>query len=641
MILLELALNGIRGVKQLIRLNLKPGLNLVQGNNGSGKTTVCDTLFALFSPIPPEPASGPRSPTRFDQGQAGFLIRLKDGGVYRLARDFTKKKSGLSQMGPDQRFNPITQDEMPILKFLTDQAGGLDAGGLEALFALRRSSMPSSRPPVHRAAPLPAFMGTGGISKPGDVRSSKEDRTQKKKRIEEIQTILAQAEQIGKLEDQAADLQARSAELKRRLRIYQEKSSERDRLQAQVQGLGTPWPPPENYEVLLDQYEQEQMSRTQQLQAVQEEMEVFRDRLDQMVSSPIFLNKFFLSGSVLVILSIILPLAVELAEGVQPFIFVPLLFGIGLMAFAAFQDFLRINQRKGLESKLRSLTKQRDSLETGFKARTAAVQELLRKANCTTPEAFRDRVRDYEGIVAQQEEVETEMQRILTGKSKEDLDQELSDLTGKIAQLESEIRSHADLPSDLYGLQEEMRRLERELSRSSAEPLQTSSPSPQPVLESPQPTQAVSSDLVLADPLRDLLSSHPVRSLLQARLDLLQTEVHRCLDRFPQTQALSVTFDEQLNPALSSKDGKPVSSDRLSSSLLDILYFSLFLAFSQALSDSHPFPLILDDPLGSLDPDNQRTALDILREIAQNRQVLLFSSQLYTGQAGDNVLRMP
>jgi ABC-type cobalamin/Fe3+-siderophores transport system ATPase subunit len=62
------------------------------------------------------------------------------------------------------------------------------------------------------------------------------------------------------------------------------------------------------------------------------------------------------------------------------------------------------------------------------------------------------------------------------------------------------------------------------------------------------------------------------------------------------------------------------------------------LAVDQILSQSYPFPLILDNPLPFLDPPHQLMVLDILREIAQNRQVLLLSSVAYPSRTSDHLI---
>jgi ABC-type cobalamin/Fe3+-siderophores transport system ATPase subunit len=78
----------------------------------------------------------------------------------------------------------------------------------------------------------------------------------------------------------------------------------------------------------------------------------------------------------------------------------------------------------------------------------------------------------------------------------------------------------------------------------------------------------------------------------------------------------------------------------LSSGQQDLCHLILQLTVVQILSQSYLFPLVLDNPLPFLDPPHQLMVLDILREIAQNRQVLLLSSVVYPSRASDHLITL-
>ncbi len=50
MFLVELVLQGVRGIRELARLRFKGGLNFVVAGNESGKTTAADSLQRLLFP---------------------------------------------------------------------------------------------------------------------------------------------------------------------------------------------------------------------------------------------------------------------------------------------------------------------------------------------------------------------------------------------------------------------------------------------------------------------------------------------------------------------------------------------------------------------------------------------------------------
>ena len=64
----------------------------------------------------------------------------------------------------------------------------------------------------------------------------------------------------------------------------------------------------------------------------------------------------------------------------------------------------------------------------------------------------------------------------------------------------------------------------------------------------------------------------------------------------------------------------------LSRGTVDQLYLALRLALcDMLLSGDEPCPIVLDDALINFDDTRMGYALDVLREIAQRRQILLFT----------------
>ena len=64
----------------------------------------------------------------------------------------------------------------------------------------------------------------------------------------------------------------------------------------------------------------------------------------------------------------------------------------------------------------------------------------------------------------------------------------------------------------------------------------------------------------------------------------------------------------------------------LSAGTLDLLYLAVRLAVCQlALPEGEPCPLIIDDALVNLDETRMQQAMELLKEIAKERQVILFT----------------
>ncbi|HUK57255.1 MAG TPA: AAA family ATPase [Nitrospiria bacterium] len=645
MIFFELALYGIRNFTQLTRLAFKPGLNLIQGANGSGKSTICDVLLAVLSPISDRSVQSFRPQKPSDACQAGLIFKTKGERIYRLIRDFAGRKSSLSELDSSNKFHITTQEEEPIAKFLTDEMGGLPLNAFEGLFTMRGSWMPSARAVVetrldHQAS-SPVLGSSPALA--AETNTMPQDRTQKQKRLKELKAFLAQGDQLAAMEDQLSDLQARSAEAKRRLRMVTEKTAELSRLMQQGTGFESLRDLPEDYHLILETSAQQEHLKNEQLTTIAEDEEFVKQDLAAIPNQPFFLTKFFIAGGVLVLAALILMGALSLGNLFQNLMMVMLLAGAGLMGYAGYLDFGKMNKRKALELKSREAERQRARVEATFKKENAACMDLLKKTGSADVASLKEKIRNYERFAQARRELESQRDQFLGKKTPEELQNDVDTLSRQISDLESKLKSSSTLPSDIYLIQEEVRILEQDLAvSSSADPKPKLDPLPKVAGSdaSGRPGFSKEGGDFLSGPLHTGIRTAGVQSLLLDRRSELNAQAARLIEKTGGAPEAVIVVNEQLQPALTTRTKTPVPWEVLSSGQQDICHFMLQLAVAQILSSSHPFPLILDNPLPVLDPPHQQMVLDILREIAQNRQVLLLSSAAYPSRTSDNLIQL-
>lgn len=643
MIILELALYGIRNFTQLTRLVFKPGLNLVQGGNGSGKSTLRDILFAVISPTSETPADSFKPLQPSDICQAGMIFKAKNGRISRLVRDFNSRKSSLAELDVSNKFKITMQDEEPIAKFLMEETGGLPRNTLEGLFSMRGAWMPSARASAVR--PEPASTPSASKSSPAGSIGSKtlpQDRAEKLKRRDELKGLLAQGDQLAAMEDQLSDLQARSAESKRRLRLATEKTAELDRLAQQGESFELLKELPENHHIILETFMQQEQLKNEQMASISETEEFIRQDLLAISNQPFFRNRYFITGAVLVLISLILPVALNLAGLYQQLLMLCVLTGIGLMGYAGFLDFRKLNKRKLTEHRLRDIERQKAKVEAAFKKENTPSVELLKKTGSADISTLREKIRTYERHVTARLELETERNNYLGPKTMEELQQDTEGLARQISELESKLKASSSLPSDIYLLQEEVRVLERDLaeSRLNLPPLSKTGAGNESLFP---PPVGVASDF-LSPLFRAGLRSAMVQPLLSGRLSELNTRISRLIGQLIEKGGgliqADMTLNEDLAPVLVSHAKTSIPWEVLSSGQKDLYYLIQQFAVIDLLSPSHSFPLILDNPMSALDPTHQQMVLDILRKIAQNRQVFLLSSVEYPHREGDHLIHL-
>ena len=77
--------------------------------------------------------------------------------------------------------------------------------------------------------------------------------------------------------------------------------------------------------------------------------------------------------------------------------------------------------------------------------------------------------------------------------------------------------------------------------------------------------------------------------------------------------------------------------EELSMGVVDQVYFSLRLVLSRIIARHRRVPIILDDPFSYFDDLRKENAMQVLRELAGNYQILIFSSHDSFEVSGRNI----
>ncbi len=103
----------------------------------------------------------------------------------------------------------------------------------------------------------------------------------------------------------------------------------------------------------------------------------------------------------------------------------------------------------------------------------------------------------------------------------------------------------------------------------------------------------------------------------------------------------NVQMDSSLPGGFVRDDGKVIVYDLLSHGTKDMLGFALRLAIAKHyLGDAKGF-LAMDDPLVNMDPERQQKAADVIKDFAQEKQVMIFTCHPgHTEMLGGNVISL-
>jgi energy-coupling factor transporter ATP-binding protein EcfA2 len=675
MILLELALLGVRNFQQITRLEFSPGLNFIQGGNGSGKTTLRDTiLLSLFGQLPEQFQTLIHGSSR-STCQAAITFKTKNGDLCRLAKDFVKDIAILSKHDPSiQKFLPIEKRRENVLRWFQQQCGGLQEHRISYYFSLSLSRLPSYRLGPDMLQPVESSSLSAGppaaslssqtameFAKPGDLIA-------KQKRLQELKAIADKAEELFQLEEQISDAQSRVGILKRKLADLQRVDQEIEQINekaktftglseglagpARARGVGASedvleghrtgphiegWTA-EQLQELVEEFESKLTERNREYQTLEEDRSLLEHQLGIIPIDPIYKNKLFIAGAVATALSFGIGLFVTLPGFYQHFYLLGLSVGLGLMATSVVVDMRWHSRKKLLEDKLQGKLKNIELLEARFRRENIKFFDLLKKTNTDSVETFKEKLKAYEFLSGSRQRLFEERERLLEGQDIQSLQTEYDEKLGLIQEVNQKMKRYQGIPVDLPSLRDEIRILEKEVAaasggkqhaRSQAGFMRHTPPSQQSK-DSPNLNNGHQNSIheLLKDPL-----------VTQNQLFNTAREIFK---KVSFGTYLDLILDESSRISLIPNGSPtPVPLEALSHGTLDQVFLSLYLGLLLNLSPDYAFPVLLDDPLVTLDSKRQEVILEVLREISQQRQVILLSCTFYPGKEGEGQIRLP
>ncbi|MFO7947554.1 MAG: hypothetical protein R6V19_12155, partial [Armatimonadota bacterium] len=131
------------------------------------------------------------------------------------------------------------------------------------------------------------------------------------------------------------------------------------------------------------------------------------------------------------------------------------------------------------------------------------------------------------------------------------------------------------------------------------------------------------------------------QATMTSAMDRLGPEINSYLERLTEGRYDRVQM-EDMQPSVYSSEKADFADpdDELSLATREQVYLACRLAFTRLLWEDDGPPVMLDDPLVNFDRDRRAAALEILREMAKNRQVLIFTcADEYSGSA-DNLVEL-
>src|SRR5512147_2057228 len=159
MFVVELVMQGVRGIRELSRLRFQSGFNLVSAGNESGKTTAVDTMQRLLFPNGEAGAMDALVSKHMPDSSRGALVVCADDGTYyRVIQDFRRRAVNLARYSASSKeFNLLYKDWRESAQFMAGLTAGVAEDDFARVFVFRHEDAAGrAAPPALAAIAAPA-----------------------------------------------------------------------------------------------------------------------------------------------------------------------------------------------------------------------------------------------------------------------------------------------------------------------------------------------------------------------------------------------------------------------------------------------------------------------------------------------------
>jgi len=632
MLILAIDLVGIHPFKQPKRIVLKPGMNTVLGPNGSGKSMACGALSVLLMNTPPHHMALIGNMA----SQVAITFQGKDGGVYRIARDFRKADWLFSKMdAATQKFATPENEPEKILLWLRNMTGGLDEKERNLLFLIDRFRLPSQGRSAQTATlPLPEYfsapIGSGpeiesdtllpDLPPPGPEVKYQESESSKTQELQDLEKKLGAMEEehdtLLQKQDQAKSIRNRIArwhELEeKRIKIEEAESHKYDYFVAEG-----PLDPNR-----LRDFEEGEKEKANDLITIEEERRLLQADLAvlQDTRRPQWKNPMLLSGGGIIVFSFLLPFIVTLSGPYRYLFLLGILGGSGLAAFGYYKIIRRMAVKRTLKNTLAKWNEKAQEIEKKFEEDHRAVLSYFAKTGTKDLTEFKGLQTAYATLIKKKEAAQIELARVLDGQSLETLEAQADQLEQEAMALSEKLKGLEEISREVYRLQEDLRKEDTDIGSLEATFFPDGGYGPAPLPGEDSFFSAVFS-----------IKNKEGRPFQRGLMNQHALQIYRYFQNGSQ-EILQVK-----------EDGAVYLGERplnhLSPGIADQVFLSLALSALVQFSNL-PFPLILDDPFSRLDSPSKSIAGKLLQQIAKQRQVILFSTEAPPAPNGGHISRL-
>lgn len=379
-------------------------------------------------------------------------------------------------------------------------------------------------------------------------------------------------------------------------------------------------------------------SRRGELEGRLMELEAAGEEETGSVPSGLRIAPFLIVGMVIVIAGLAVGFFVDFKAGLYAL--------LPLVALAAYFIILR-RFRMAVEARggFQHLAELAESARSELSQVSAEERSILTYVKCKDTAKARARVKAYRALADRARELEAALNALLAGRKLEDWEAQERDLDRRLTsirrQLEDEFAGYSPTTEETEAWRSEFASLGRSLPDARAG-LGEVRGALEAERRNARDLAALEGEIeflhrrkaeleFLHSAYEEAIAAlkHVTQTVSEEYLPSLSDQAGRCLSRVTGGRYRSVCVKPGWEISVDCREKSAVEPSSLSVGTVDQLYFALRLSCADLLSAGRKLPVILDDPFMSFDRGRLDKALDVLKLLAADTQILLFTHDPY------------
>lgn len=617
MLILELAVQGVRGFSASARISLKAGYTVLKSPTEIPAPLGGLAVALLF----PDGRGGERAflAPGSKTGRAGLSLQLANQDVLRVVRDLGGQGALNRLNRGTNQFEIVTQDAEELVHTLRE-AGLPSRAIIEQLFTFSVGQLPSRRPKSKgpgaanippRSTPSTARRVQSAFDQYANELGSAESVPSVEK-LAALEKELGIAKEVNALQFKMDGVQADAFKAEQRLRAYEELRDKLEAARAEIHQAPTPQSLglPEDIVERVRRSGDERKLREQALARLEREREDAGVAEEAPHSVPVWKDGRFVAS---LVAGLGLIVAGGVLEGMGRFLSllaIPAFTFAGLLALRFIEE-LQHGSREGAKRDVFEVRRKKIDDEFGLAA--SIVQSALDKVDANTPDEFFT-------IMARRDELQPAVAQLELEFADFESDPETAGLSETVSRLKAE---HEALNQQLMGLSggyaREVREIERELSRTKdalagkvaapTEEFSAVSTSPNETFDDPCP-----------GPMR--LACEIFNADMTTLWGVVRDRCVQYLVALTDKRYHSVDLDSEGNATVEAP-GRSIPAGELPARDLDLLYLALRLTLAERGGSQTKLPIVIEDAFGGVVDASKQTLFGrMLKHIGTLTQVV-------------------